>query len=41
MAQADAQGIKPVACPVVMEASHISVLEFVDLAALKAHAVKE
>jgi len=25
----------------VLEASHISVLEFVDLAALKAHAVKE
>lgn len=29
------------ACPVVLEASHISVLEFVDLEALKAHAVKE
>ena len=29
------------ACPVVLEASHISVLEFVDLDALKAHAVKD
>ena len=29
------------ACPVVLEASHISVLEFVDLESLKAHAVKD
>jgi uncharacterized protein (DUF2237 family) len=29
------------ASPVVLEASHISVLEFVDLAALKAHAVEQ
>jgi hypothetical protein len=29
------------ASPVLLEACHISVLEFVDLEALKAHAVKE
>jgi hypothetical protein len=29
------------ACSVMLEASHISVLEYVDLEALKAHAVKE
>ena len=29
------------ACPVVLEASHISVLEFVDLESLKVHAVKD
>jgi hypothetical protein len=28
------------ACPVVLEACHISALEFVDLDAMKAHAVK-
>lgn len=29
------------ACPVVLEASHISVLEFVDLDSLKTHAVTD